>query len=236
MRGRFASAEGPTCGRQDGWVPSSFTLVTETAIPAPALFDLSLDIDAHLSSMSQTGERAVAGVTTGRIGLGDTVTWRARHFGIWWTLTSKITVLDRPTHFVDQQVRGPFKSFIHEHRFEQLDDRSRMTDLITVASPIFGSLAERLVLVPYLRRLIAKRNAHLVTALSRVGEPRAEPPAIARPGSGGLRPGRALHRSAQEQEPQQSPPACSARNPAPTLAPCAASPLSFSPCSSSGRR
>jgi ligand-binding SRPBCC domain-containing protein len=147
-------------------VPSSFTLLTETTIPAQALFDLSLDIDAHLSSMSQTGERAVAGVTTGRIGLGDTVTWRARHFGVWWTLTSKITVLDRPTQFVDQQVRGPFKSFIHEHRFEQLDDRSRMTDVITVASPIFGSLAERLVLVPYLRRLIAKRDAHLVTALS----------------------------------------------------------------------
>jgi len=81
-------------------------------------------------------------------------------------MTSRITVLDRPTHFVDQQVRGPFKSFIHEHRFEQLNDRSRMTDVITVASPIFGSFTERVVLVPYLRRLIAKRNAHLVTALS----------------------------------------------------------------------
>jgi len=129
------------------------------------LFDLSLDIDTHVSSMSQSGERAVAGVTTGRIGLGQTVTWRARHFGIWWTMTSQITALDEPTRFVDQQVRGPFKTFVHEHRFEQLTNGTRMTDTITVASPIFGTLAERLVLVPYLRRLIAQRNAHLLHAL-----------------------------------------------------------------------
>ncbi|MFE5408147.1 SRPBCC family protein [Microbacterium sp. NPDC056569] len=146
-------------------MPSTFTLVTETAHPAAALFDLSLDIDAHVASMSQSSERAVAGVATGRIGLGETVTWRARHFGIWWTMTSRITALDRPSRFVDQQVRGPFKTFVHEHRFEQLADGSRMTDTITLASPIFGAAAERLILVPYVRRLIGARNAHLIAML-----------------------------------------------------------------------
>lgn len=163
----WALDEGPSdAGLQDEKVPSTFTLVTDTPFSAQALFDLSLDIDAHIASMSESSERAVAGVTTGRIGLGETVTWRARHFGIWWTMTSQITALDRPTHFTDQQVRGPFKTFIHEHRFEQLPTGARMIDAITVASPVFGSLAERLVLVPYLRRLIAKRNAHLLNALS----------------------------------------------------------------------
>ena len=146
-------------------MPSTFTLVTDTPVSAQRLFDISLDIDAHVSSMSQSGERAVAGITSGRIGLGGTVTWCARHFGIWWTMTSQITALDEPTRFVDQQVRGPFKTFIHEHRFEQLAHGARMTDTITVASPAFGSLAERLVLVPYLRRLIARRNAHLLATL-----------------------------------------------------------------------
>lgn len=42
-----------------------------------------------------------------------------------------------------------------------------MTDTITVASPIFGRLAERLVLVPYLRRLISIRNQHLLAELDR---------------------------------------------------------------------
>ena len=143
-------------------MPSTFTLVTETPLSAEAIFDLSLDIDAHVASMSQSAERAVDGIVTGRIGLGETVTWRARHFGIWWTMTSQITALDRPTRFVDEQVRGPFKAFVHEHRFESIATGCRMTDTITVASPVFGALAERVVLVPYLRRLIAKRNAHLL--------------------------------------------------------------------------
>ena len=144
---------------------STFTLVTETGHEAAYLFGISLDIDAHVASMSQSGERAIGGVTTGRIGLGETVTWRARHFGIWFTMTSKITALEEPTRFVDQQVSGPFKTFIHEHRFESLPTGTRMTDTLTVGSPIFGALAERLVLVSYLRRLIARRNAQLIAAL-----------------------------------------------------------------------
>jgi hypothetical protein len=40
-----------------------------------------------------------------------------------------------------------------------------MTDTLTLASPVFGALAERLILVPYLRRLIVERNRHLVDAL-----------------------------------------------------------------------
>ena len=146
-------------------MPSSFTVVTSSPHSAEAMFDVSLGIDAHVASMSQSGERAVAGVTSGRIGLGETVTWRARHFGVWFTMTSEITEVDRPSRFVDRQVKGPFRSFAHEHVFEQVDGGSRMTDTITLASPIFGRLVERIVLVPYLRRLIVKRNAHLVDAL-----------------------------------------------------------------------
>ena len=98
-------------------VPSTFTLETRSSHAAEQLFDLSLSIDAHLGSMSDSGERAVAGVTSGQIGLGEEVTWRARHFGIWFTMTSRIVELDRPHRFVDEQVKGPFRSFVHEHSF-----------------------------------------------------------------------------------------------------------------------
>jgi ligand-binding SRPBCC domain-containing protein len=143
-------------------VPSTFAVVTDAPVSPARLFDISLSIDAHVASMSRSGERAIAGVTTGRIGLGQTVTWRARHFGIWFTMTSEITELDDPTRFVDRQVRGPFRSFVHEHLFEPTVEGCRMTDVITVGSPILGRLAERVVLVPYLRRLILARNRHLV--------------------------------------------------------------------------
>lgn len=144
---------------------SAFTIVTRTDAPADRLFDLSLNIDAHVASMERSGETAIAGVTGGTIALGETVTWRARHFGVWFTMTSRITSLDRPRRFVDEQVRGPFRSFHHEHTFVQDAGATVMTDTITLASPVFGRLAERVILVPYLRRLIRERNAHLVAAL-----------------------------------------------------------------------
>ncbi|WP_084038118.1 SRPBCC family protein [Demequina sp. NBRC 110053] len=141
---------------------STSTLVTESSVAADALFEASLDIDAHVASLAHSGEKAIAGVTSGQISLGESVTWRARHCGVWFTMTSQVTEVEAPVRFVDQQVAGPFKAFIHEHSFEQRGEGSRMTDVITVSSPFFGRLAERVVLVPYLRRLIAKRNAHLI--------------------------------------------------------------------------
>lgn len=144
---------------------SRFVVRTRAAVAAEELFDVSLDIDAHVASMEQSGERAISGVVSGHIDLGQVVTWRARHFGIWFTMTSRITALDRPARFVDEQVRGPFRSFRHEHRFDDVAGVATMTDTIDLASPILGILAERVVLVPYLRRLIRVRNAHLLDRL-----------------------------------------------------------------------
>jgi ligand-binding SRPBCC domain-containing protein len=144
---------------RDGTV---FTEVTRVACEPDVLFELSLSIDAHLDSMRRSGERAVAGVTSGTIGLGETVTWRARHFGVAWTMTSQITALDRPRRFVDEQVRGPFRFFRHEHRFETDGDVTVMTDTVTLRSPLLGWIVEPLLLRPYLQRLIRSRNEVLV--------------------------------------------------------------------------
>ena len=56
----------------------------ETWIEAPPelVFDLALSIDAHQDSTTGTGEKAVAGVTTGLIGVGGEVTWEAKHFWV----------------------------------------------------------------------------------------------------------------------------------------------------------
>ena len=144
---------------------SSFTVVTRAAVPVEELFDVSLSIDEHVASMDQSGEQAIGGVTGGAIGLGEMVTWRARHLGIWFTMTSQITSLERPDRFVDEQVRGPFRSFHHEHTFTRDGEGTVMVDTLTIGSPIFGRLAERVILVPYLRRLIRQRNHHLLTTL-----------------------------------------------------------------------
>jgi ligand-binding SRPBCC domain-containing protein len=134
-------------------------------------FDLSLSIDVHLGSFEQSGEQAVDGVTAGLIGLGEFVTWRARHFGITWTMTSAITEWDRPHRFVDEQRKGPFKSFRHEHVFEPVAPSTRLVDHVEFEAPLgmLGRAAERLVLARYLRHLIDVRNTFLVTEATRLG-------------------------------------------------------------------
>lgn len=57
-----------------------FERCTSLPVDCATAFDLSLSIDAHLGSVQRSGERAVGGVTSGVIGLGEFVTWRARHF------------------------------------------------------------------------------------------------------------------------------------------------------------
>ncbi len=140
-----------------------FIVTTRIASPVESMFDLSLSIDAHLGSMKDSRERAIAGVTSGRIGLGQEVTWRARHFGFRWTMTSRIAEYERPHWFVDEQARGPFARFRHEHRFEALDGTTLMTDHVTFDAPLgsLGRVAERAVLGRYLRRLIEQRNQYL---------------------------------------------------------------------------
>lgn len=142
-----------------------FEVKTIIVAPIVRVFDLSLDIDAHRASMSASNERAIGGVTTGRIGLGEHVTWRATHFGIPFTMTSVVTELDRPARFVDEQQRGPFRSFRHEHLFEAREGRTVMVDRIEFQAPLFavGRIVERIVLGRYLRKLIEVRNSFLKT-------------------------------------------------------------------------
>ena len=124
--------------------------------PLEVVFDLSVDLDAHQASLARSKERVI-----GRIGLGEEVTWRAWHFGIPFAMTSRITELDRPRRFVDEQARGPFRSFRYEHLFARRDNRTVMTDRVQFKAPVgvIGFAVERVLLEWYLRRLIAARGA-----------------------------------------------------------------------------
>lgn len=140
-----------------------FECRTRTKMPVSELFDLARSIDAHKDSMRQSNEEAIDGVTSGLISLDEEVTWRAWHFGVPLQMTSRITEMQKPNYFVDEQVRGPFQRFRHVHEFSQDSAGTTMVDRIEFAAPFgpIGRLAEKLVLGRYLRRLIEARNRHL---------------------------------------------------------------------------
>jgi ligand-binding SRPBCC domain-containing protein len=150
----------------------SLRLETVIAAPIGDCFDLALSVDAHTALMSASGERAIGGVTSGVMRLGDTVTWRTRHFGIAFRVTSAITEYDYPHRFVDEQQRGPFRRWWHEHTFTAMAaGATQMTDVVEFRSPLgpLGSIADRLVLDHYLPHLLRQRNAWLKNALEARG-------------------------------------------------------------------
>lgn len=146
---------------------TGFEAITAIAAPPQRVFDISLEIETHTASMADSGEQAIGGVTSGRMKLGDTVTWQARHFGLRWRMTSLISVFDPPGHFVDEQVTGPFKRWHHAHYFEPDGHGGTvMRDIVDFAAPLgpLGAIAEFIVLNRYMPRLIRIRNDHVRTA------------------------------------------------------------------------
>jgi ligand-binding SRPBCC domain-containing protein len=135
-------------------------LWTLIAAPPDRVFDLARSIDAHQDSAQSTQERAVAGVTRGLIGLGEEVTWEARHFGMKQKLTVRITKFERPARFQDVMVSGAFKSMKHDHEFVPQPPGTLMVDRFEFESPfgIVGRIVDRLFLASYLRRFLVRRN------------------------------------------------------------------------------
>lgn len=137
-------------------------LILETYINAPreVVFDLARSVDFHKKSASHTQEEAIAGKTSGLLELDEKVTWKAKHFGFWLELESKITEFDKPNYFVDEMQRGSFKSFRHEHIFKKIKDQTLMIDVFDYKSPygLFGKLADILFLKSYMKRFLFERN------------------------------------------------------------------------------
>lgn len=125
------------------------------------VFDLSRSIDLHKISAAHTNEKAIAGRTTGLIELNESVTWRAKHFGFYQSLTSKVTEVENYDYFVDEMVSGAFSRFKHEHRFFDFNGGTTMIDFFDYDSPFgyFGRIADDLFLKKYMKALLERRNA-----------------------------------------------------------------------------
>lgn len=145
------------------------TITLETSIEnnIEAVFERSLDIDFHQKSASKTQETAIAGITSGQIGLNETVTWRGKHFGIFLTHTSLISALEKPFTFTDEMIEGNFKSFKHIHSFTTSQGVTIAKDKLTYEVPhgIFGQLFNVLFLKRHLTQLLNNRNLAIKNSL-----------------------------------------------------------------------
>lgn len=159
----LADAEPRRRRARGGKTPSSpvptIELHTSIAAPLERVFDLCRSVDAHVASAGATGERPVGGVTSGLLGLGDRVTWSARHLGWRWRLTSEITGFDRPRYFRDSMVAGVFLRFDHDHEFVARGATTFVRDVFDFTSPWgpLGRIADALVVTRHMRRFLMQR-------------------------------------------------------------------------------
>jgi hypothetical protein len=132
--------------------------------PIDRVFDLSRSVEVHLLENVHGNEQAMAtgGVTTGLVGLGQQVTWRAKHFGSWHDLSSEATAVEPPTHLQVTMVKGIFRSMQADHRLRSLaSGATELKNIFAIAAPlpILGPIAEVLFLRRYMMALNRERNA-----------------------------------------------------------------------------
>lgn len=129
------------------------------------VFDLARNIDLHQQSTSKTHEKAIAGRTSGLIEENETVTWRAKHLGIYQTLTTKIISMNKPDQFTDEMQQGTFKSLHHQHIFKTANGKTLMIDIFDFESPlgIIGKFFNKIFLKNYLENFLLERNQLIKT-------------------------------------------------------------------------
>jgi ligand-binding SRPBCC domain-containing protein len=126
--------------------------------PIERCFKLAISIDLM---MEATGQKAIAGVTSGLIGPGDTVTWQGGSFGKKSSYRSLVEVWRPYSYFRDIMVTGPFRSYEHEHHFAPMNDGTRIRDEIrfTASTGVLGRLSEKFILRKKMAKMLKQRNA-----------------------------------------------------------------------------
>ena len=91
---------------------------------------------------------------------GQKIDYKLRLRGIPLRWQSEITTWDPPRLFVDEQVRGPYRLWVHEHRFEERDGGTLAEDYVRYAV-LGGWVADRIAIRRDIRRIFQYRRDRL---------------------------------------------------------------------------
>ncbi|MFT4543167.1 MAG: ligand-binding SRPBCC domain-containing protein [Planctomycetota bacterium] len=96
---------------------------------------------------------------------GTTIDYQLRLHGIPLRWRSIIESWNPPFEFVDRQIRGPYRSWVHRHSFEPSSAGVLMKDHVEY-SILGGSLVNRFFVRPDVQRIFAYRSEHIEAALN----------------------------------------------------------------------
>jgi ligand-binding SRPBCC domain-containing protein len=96
---------------------------------------------------------------------GQVMTYRVKPLlGIPISWMTEITHVEPMKYFVDEQRKGPYKLWHHQHHFKTIDGGVEMTDLVHYRLPlgVLGSMANRLLVQQELRKIFAYRYQKII--------------------------------------------------------------------------
>ena len=152
------TAGGLRFGRRDGL----FTLETQFFLPRPLEIVFPFFADAgNLETLTPTWLRFEI-VTPSPIVMhsGALIDYRLRLHSIPLHWQSEITAWEPPHRFVDEQRRGPYRTWIHEHTFTESKGGCEVRDFVRYAAP-GGWLVDRLFVRHDVRRIFEYRTRKL---------------------------------------------------------------------------
>lgn len=78
---------------------------------------------------------------------GALIDYKIKLNGIQFSWRTEITKWYPPFYFEDTQIKGPYKVWIHEHKFEEKNGETHMTDIVNYLSPggIFEFIPHNLI-------------------------------------------------------------------------------------------
>ena len=74
---------------------------------------------------------------------------------------TRINVWEPPRRFVDEQIRGPYRTWIHEHTFEERDGGTLVGDRVRYAM-LFDLFVHRWLVRPDIERIFRYRTKKLL--------------------------------------------------------------------------
>ncbi|HRE52825.1 MAG TPA: cell division protein [Flavitalea sp.] len=135
-------------------------MTTFIAAPVERAFDLSRNLTVWKYVFNNRKEIFSSGAGSKLIDKDETLTLMVKHAGKMRSSMLKITQLQKPVFFAEEQVKGDLENFRHEHHFKKVDNGCILIDLVYFGPPtdLLGRFLGKRYLRKYLEGLIRKRN------------------------------------------------------------------------------
>ena len=135
-------------------------LTSFISAPIDRVFDLSRNLTIYKNVFQNRNEKFSSGAGSTLVSHGETISFHAKHGGKIRVVTLRITAMERPYSYTEEQVKGDLEYYKHDHHFKTTVNGTIMIDIIDFAGPkdFIGKFFGRIYFKRYVEVLVRKRN------------------------------------------------------------------------------